>query len=70
MKKVVCMDMFLEFFSRNDFCQLDHILSIGSKVEGILRQSADVEEVDLRVHKYEQGTIKFIVKMTVYSQCI
>lgn len=27
----------------------------GTKVEGILRQSADVEEVDRRVQEYEQG---------------
>lgn len=29
---------------------------IGTKVEGILRQSADVEEVERRVQEYEQGT--------------
>lgn len=27
----------------------------GIKVEGILRQSADVEEVERRVQEYEQG---------------
>lgn len=27
----------------------------GTKVEGILRQSADVEEVERRVYEYEQG---------------
>lgn len=27
----------------------------GTKVEGILRQAADVEEVDRRVQEYEQG---------------
>ncbi|KAG1331819.1 rho GTPase-activating protein 7 [Cocos nucifera] len=31
----------------------------GTKVEGILRQSADVEEVDRRVQEYEQGRIEF-----------
>ena len=31
----------------------------GTKVEGILRQSADVEEVDRRVHEYEQGCYLF-----------
>nr|XP_027102572.1 rho GTPase-activating protein 7-like isoform X1 [Coffea arabica] len=31
----------------------------GTKVEGILRQSADVEEVDRRVHEYEQGKSEF-----------
>lgn len=30
-------------------------VSTGTKVEGILRQSADVEEVDRRVQEYEQG---------------
>ncbi|XP_004491227.1 rho GTPase-activating protein 7-like isoform X2 [Cicer arietinum] len=31
----------------------------GTKVEGILRQSADVEEVDRRVQEYEQGKVEF-----------
>lgn len=31
----------------------------GTKVEGILRQSADVEEVDHRVQEYEQGKNEF-----------
>jgi len=31
-------------------------------VEGILRQSADVEEVDRRVHDYEQG-----IKVLIFS---
>lgn len=31
----------------------------GIKVEGILRQSADVEEVDKRVREYEQGRTEF-----------
>ncbi|KAK4482796.1 hypothetical protein RD792_009966 [Penstemon davidsonii] len=31
----------------------------GTKVEGILRQSADVEEVDRRVQEYEQGKNEF-----------
>nr|XP_017257325.1 PREDICTED: rho GTPase-activating protein 7-like isoform X2 [Daucus carota subsp. sativus] len=31
----------------------------GTKVEGILRQSADVEEVDSRVQEYEQGKSEF-----------
>ncbi|XP_059665405.1 rho GTPase-activating protein 7-like [Cornus florida] len=31
----------------------------GTKVEGILRQSADVEEVDRRVQEYEQGKTEF-----------
>lgn len=32
----------------------------GMKVEGILRQAADVEEVDRRVHEYEQGKTDFL----------
>nr|CAD1833474.1 unnamed protein product [Ananas comosus var. bracteatus] len=31
----------------------------GTKVEGILRQAADVEEVDRRVREYEQGRTEF-----------
>ncbi|KAL2510909.1 Rho GTPase-activating protein 7 [Abeliophyllum distichum] len=31
----------------------------GVKVEGILRQSADIEEVDRRVQEYEQGKTEF-----------
>ncbi|KAF8403647.1 hypothetical protein HHK36_011751 [Tetracentron sinense] len=31
----------------------------GTKVEGILRQSADVEEVDRRILEYEQGRTEF-----------
>ncbi|XP_044481885.1 rho GTPase-activating protein 7 isoform X2 [Mangifera indica] len=31
----------------------------GAKVEGILRQAADVEEVDHRVQEYEQGKTEF-----------
>ena len=33
----------------------DKIDFSGTKIEGILRQSADVEEVDRRVQEYEQG---------------
>ena len=33
----------------------------GNKVEGILRQSADVEEVDRRVQEYEQGNMKPLI---------
>ncbi|GLT81764.1 hypothetical protein SLE2022_001980 [Rubroshorea leprosula] len=33
--------------------------NFGTKVEGILRQSADVEEVDCRVQEYEQGKTEF-----------
>lgn len=29
--------------------------SIGVKVEGILRQAADVDDVESRVREYEQG---------------
>ncbi|KMZ56917.1 Rho GTPase-activating protein [Zostera marina] len=31
----------------------------GIKVEGVLRQCADVQEVELRVHQYEQGKTEF-----------
>lgn len=42
--------------------------STGTKVEGILRQSADVEEVDRRVQEYEQGIWStFIQSFTVLS---
>lgn len=34
---------------------IDLCFATGTKVEGILRQSADVEEVDHRVQEYEQG---------------
>ncbi|XP_061958533.1 rho GTPase-activating protein 7 isoform X1 [Populus nigra] len=33
--------------------------NFGTKVEGILRQAADVEEVDRRVQEYEQGKNEF-----------
>ncbi|XP_038693898.1 rho GTPase-activating protein 7-like isoform X1 [Tripterygium wilfordii] len=33
--------------------------NFGTKVEGILRQSADVEVVERRVHDYEQGRTEF-----------
>lgn len=42
------------------YCQINFIFfnfSLGTKVEGILRQSADVEEVDRRVQEYEQGIV-------------
>ena len=29
---------------------------LGVKVEGVLRQSADVDDVDQRIRDYEQGT--------------
>lgn len=38
---------------------LQFIEKFGTKVEGILRQSADVEEVDRRVQEYEQGKAEF-----------
>ncbi|XVF04846.1 hypothetical protein REPUB_Repub05bG0120500 [Reevesia pubescens] len=38
---------------------LRFIEEFGTKVEGILRQSADVEEVDHRVQEYEQGKTEF-----------
>ncbi|KAF7833321.1 rho GTPase-activating protein 7-like isoform X2 [Senna tora] len=38
---------------------LQFLEKYGIKVEGILRQSADVEEVDRRVQEYEQGKNEF-----------
>ncbi|CAI9106267.1 OLC1v1005388C1 [Oldenlandia corymbosa var. corymbosa] len=38
---------------------LQFLEKYGTKVEGILRQSADVEEVDRRVQDYEQGRTEF-----------
>ncbi|XP_031386516.1 rho GTPase-activating protein 7 isoform X2 [Punica granatum] len=38
---------------------LQFLEKYGIKVEGILRQSADVEEVDRRVQEYEQGKTEF-----------
>ena len=35
----------------------------GVRVEGILRQSADVDEVEKRVHDYEQGTSIFFLEL-------
>ena len=37
------------------------LLSTGVGVEGILRQSADVEDVERRVREYEQGFTWFFV---------
>lgn len=39
------------------------IFLLGTKVEGILRQAADVEEVDRRVQEYEQGIISIQVSI-------
>ncbi|KAL8114668.1 hypothetical protein AgCh_021507 [Apium graveolens] len=38
---------------------LQFLEKYGTKVEGILRQTADVEEVDQRVQEYEQGKVDF-----------
>ncbi|KAL1189232.1 Rho GTPase-activating protein 7 [Cardamine amara subsp. amara] len=38
---------------------LQFIEKYGTKIEGILRQSADVEEVERRVQEYEQGKTEF-----------
>ncbi|KAK4765446.1 hypothetical protein SAY86_026536 [Trapa natans] len=38
---------------------LQFLEKYGIKVEGILRQSADVEEVDRRVQEYDEGKIEF-----------
>ena len=36
-------------------------VSSGTKIEGILRQAADVEEVERRVQEYEQGTYNVLM---------
>ncbi|KAL5582664.1 hypothetical protein UlMin_015106 [Ulmus minor] len=38
---------------------LQFLENFGTKIEGILRQSADVEEVERRVQEYEQGKTEF-----------
>ncbi|KAE8678866.1 Rho GTPase-activating protein 7 [Hibiscus syriacus] len=38
---------------------LQFLEKFGTKVEGILRQSADVEEVDCRIQEYDQGKTEF-----------
>jgi len=35
--------------------KLINAINTGAKVEGILRQAADVEDVENRVREYEQG---------------
>lgn len=40
--------------------------STGTKVEGILRQAADVEEVDRRVQEYEQGIRLIHINYTLF----
>lgn len=40
--------------------------STGTKVEGILRQAADVEEVDRRVQEYEQGIPLIHINYTLF----
>jgi hypothetical protein len=53
-------------------------LFVGVKVEGILRQSADVEEVKRRVRDYEKGDffftkpLIFLSRITVFGvwECI
>jgi len=46
------------------------IFPSGTKVEGILRQSADVEEVDHRVQEYEQGRgpLKIAIFLNVFYE--
>jgi hypothetical protein len=51
--------------------QICAILGVGVGVEGILRQSADVEDVERRVLDYEQGrlfpfTSKWYMRFMVY----
>lgn len=40
-------------------------VSTGTKIEGILRQSADVEEVERRVQEYEQGTYNLLTEFSL-----
>ena len=43
----------------------------GVKVEGVLRQSADVDDVDQRIRDYEQGTSsKYPSSCIVQFQCM
>jgi len=44
---------------------LQFIEKYGTKIEGILRQSADVEEVERRVQEYEQGTYKLLTDFSL-----
>ena len=46
------------------------IFPSGTKVEGILRQSADVEEVDSRVQEYEQGRVrlKIVIFLNAFDE--
>ncbi|KAK9221253.1 hypothetical protein WN944_009679 [Citrus x changshan-huyou] len=55
--QITCLDEFIEFH----LLYFSHMIffSTGTKVEGILRQAADVEEVDRRVQEYEQGKTEF-----------
>lgn len=48
------------YSSVKGLCRFNYISFAGTKVEGILRQSADVEEVDRRVQEYEQGTDNYL----------
>lgn len=43
-------------------------MSTGTRVEGILRQAADVEEVERRVQEYEQGF--FFIQVHVIEDMI
>lgn len=42
----------------------------GTKVEGILRQSADVEEVERRVQDYEQGPFCLSCYFIIFWFCV
>lgn len=56
-------------FLEKALCFVEHY---GIKVEGILRQSADVDDVDQRIHAYEQGRMEFGMDEDahVISDCI
>lgn len=42
-------------------------MSTGVGVEGILRQSADVEDVERRVREYEQGNFGYFLVFSLYK---
>jgi len=58
---------YFSFLDMNFDCFCKSSLA-GIKVEGILRQAADVEEVDRRLQEYEQGWHQFLLNCII-KQC-
>jgi len=58
---------YFSFLDMNFDCFCKSSLA-GIKVEGILRQAADVEEVDRRLLEYEQGWHQFLLNCII-KQC-